>query len=152
MKAHVGTDTQGHVHSVEVPMAATHDSVMMEACLHGEEEEIYGDTGYVSAERKATAEARGATWCVSRKAVRGRGLSESDRLLSRKSSRTRAHVEHPFGVVKHVWGTARPGIVVGSRTQPRCVRSLRWPMATGLASSWLVCEDGFRDGWLLPVR
>ena len=33
MKAHVGTDTQGYVHSVEVTTAATHDSTMMEACL-----------------------------------------------------------------------------------------------------------------------
>ena len=59
MKAHVGTDTQGYVHSVEVTTAATHDSTMMAACLHGEEERIYGDKAYVSAERKAEAEARG---------------------------------------------------------------------------------------------
>ena len=58
MKAHVGADTQGYMHSVEVTTASTHDSTMMEACLHDEEERICGDKAYVSAERKV-AEARG---------------------------------------------------------------------------------------------
>ena len=55
MKAHV--DTQGVVHSV-VAMGV-HDSVMMDACLHGEEEAIYGDKAYACARRKQAAEARG---------------------------------------------------------------------------------------------
>ena len=42
MKAHVGTDPQGLVHSVEASAAIVHDSEMMAACLHGEEEVIYG--------------------------------------------------------------------------------------------------------------
>ena len=58
---HEGTRGYGYayVHSVAVTPAATHDSTMMAACLHGEEERIYGDKAYVSAERKAEAEARG---------------------------------------------------------------------------------------------
>ena len=52
MKAHIGTDTQGYVHSVEVTAANVHDVTMMEQCLHGEEKEIYGDKGYACRKRK----------------------------------------------------------------------------------------------------
>ena len=76
----------------------------MEACLHGEEERIYGDKADVSAERQAAAEARGVEWRVSRKAARGQGLDETDQVFNQESHRIRAHVEHPFGVVKHLWG------------------------------------------------
>ena len=48
MKAHIGSDTQGRVHSVAVTDAAVHDSVVMDECLHGEEAVIYGDKAYAS--------------------------------------------------------------------------------------------------------
>ncbi len=35
---------------------------------------------------------------------RGRKLTCADASFNRKSNRTRARVEHPFGVVKHLWG------------------------------------------------
>ena len=104
MKAHVGTDVQGLVHTVETTSARVHDVDMMETCLHGEEEEIYADKGYVSKVRKEQAEARGATWRVLRKATRSRKLNGADQSFNRKSNRTRARVEHVFGVIKHQWG------------------------------------------------
>lgn len=69
MKMHIGTDTQGRVHSVAVTDAAVHDSQIMEDLLHGEEQIVYGDKAF-----------------------------------NRKSNRTRARVEHAFGVVKNLWG------------------------------------------------
>ena len=39
-----------------------------------------------------------------RKAKRGRKLTCADRSFNRKSNRTRARVEHPFGILKHLWG------------------------------------------------
>ena len=104
MKAHIGTDTQGYVHSVEVTAANVHDVTMMEQCLHGEEKEIYGDKGYACRKRKEKAESQGVSWRVLRKAARGRKLTCADASFNRKSNRTRARVEHPFGVVKHLWG------------------------------------------------
>ena len=102
MKAHVGTDVQGLVHTVETTSARVHDVDMMETCLHGEEEKIYADKGYVSKVRKEQAEARGATWRVLRKATRSRKLNCADQSFNRKSNRTRARVEG--GVIKHQWG------------------------------------------------
>lgn len=107
MKAHIGSDTQGRVHSVVVTSASVHDSVVMENCLHGEEEVIYGDKAYVSAERQQEAESDGIEWRVHRKATRARKLTCADRSFNRKSSRVRARVEHPFGVIKHLWGYSK---------------------------------------------
>ena len=104
MKAHSGTDTRGRVHSIAVTDASVHHSVMMEDLIHGEETEIDGDKAYASDEKKAQAEANGVTWRVNRKARRGRKLNCADKAFSKKSNRTRAKVEHAFGVVKNLWG------------------------------------------------
>ncbi len=104
MKAHIGTDTQGRVHRIEVTNASVHDSVMMAALLHGEEQAIYGDKAYASRERKEWFESMGGCWRVNRKAGNNRRLRACDHAFNRKSNRVRARVEHAFGVVKHLWG------------------------------------------------
>lgn len=104
MKAHIGTDTQGRIHSVVVTDASVHDSQIFEDCLHGEEDELYGDKAYANDERKQVAEANGIIWRVNRKARRGKKLNCADRSFNKKSNRVRAHVEHAFGIVKHLWG------------------------------------------------
>jgi transposase, IS5 family len=104
MKAHIGSDTQGRVHSVVVTDASVHDSQVMEDCLHGEEEAIYGDKAYANEEEKQKAEATGITWRVNRKARRGKKLNCADRAFNKKSNRVRARVEHAFGIVKNLWG------------------------------------------------
>ena len=104
LKAHVGSDRQGRVHSVVVTPASVHDSEVMDDCLHGEEQVIYGDKAYASAERKDAAESDGIEWRVLRKASRSRKLTGADHSFNQKSNRVRARVEHPFGVIKHLWG------------------------------------------------
>lgn len=107
MKAHIGTDTQGRIHSVVVTDASVHDSQIFEDCLHGEEDELYGDKAYANDERKQAAQANGITWRVNRKARRGKKLNCADRSFNKKSNRIRAHVEHAFGIVKHLWGSRK---------------------------------------------
>ena len=104
MKMHIGTDTEGHVHSVAATAANVHDSTVMSDCLHGDEKEIYGDKAYVSSTHQQAAEARGVQWKVLRKGTRGRALDEADQAYNRECNRTRAKVEHAFGIVKHLWG------------------------------------------------
>jgi len=43
MKTHIGTDTQGRVHSIAVTDASVHDFQILEGCLHGEEQAIYAN-------------------------------------------------------------------------------------------------------------
>jgi len=107
MKLHVGSDIQGRVHSVVVTDASVHDSVVMEDCLHGEEQAIYGDKAYASQARQQEAVAAGIDWRVNRKARRGKKLNCADKSFNRKSNRVRARVEHVFGVIKHLWGYRR---------------------------------------------
>ena len=107
MKAHVGSDPQGRVHHVVVTSASVHDSEIMRDCLHGKERVIYGDKAYVSAERKHEAESQGIEWRVHRKAQRNRKLTCADRSFNRKNNRVRSRVEHPFGLIKHLWGYSK---------------------------------------------
>ena len=104
MKAHVGTDTEGKVHSVVVTDASVHDSQIMDELLHGDEQAVYGDKAYANAEKQAQAEAEGIDWRVSRKANRGRKLNCADQAFNKKSNRTRAKGEHAFRIVKDLWG------------------------------------------------
>ncbi len=60
MKAHIGADTEGHVHSVEVIAAGVHESTMMEQCLHGKRKQIYDDKAYTYARKRPRKEA----WCA----------------------------------------------------------------------------------------
>ena len=103
MKAHVGTDTQGRAHSVVVTDASVHDSQILDDLLHGEEEVLYGDKAYADEKKKQDFEAEGKTWRINRKAKRGKKLNIADRSFNKKSNRTRAKVEHLFGVIKNLW-------------------------------------------------
>jgi len=107
MKAHVGTDTNGRVHSVVVTDASVHDSQIMDDLVHGEEQVLYGDKAYANAEKKAEMEASGVEWRINRKAKRGKKLNIADRSFNRKSNRTRAKGEHAFRIVKDLWGYSK---------------------------------------------
>ena len=55
-KAHIGVDQDsGLVHSIEVTSANTHDVTMVPKLLTGEETTVYGDSGYLSAEKRDDA-------------------------------------------------------------------------------------------------
>ena len=55
-KAHVGVDSEsGLVHSLEVTAANVHDVTMTSELLSGEEEIVYGDSGYIGAEKRDDA-------------------------------------------------------------------------------------------------
>lgn len=104
MKAHIGTDTEGRVHSVSVTDASVHDSVIMKELVYGEEDVLYGDKGYVNQESKQEYESQGVAWRINRKAKRGRKLTCADKSFNRKSNKVRSRVEHVFGIIKNLWG------------------------------------------------
>jgi IS5 family transposase len=108
MKAHTGVDKDsGLVHSVAVSAANLHDSQAMEELLHGEESALWGDTAYQSKERKQAAEDKGLAWHVNVKASRNRALTDEERKQNRERSRVRAIGEHPYRIVKMLWGHAK---------------------------------------------
>jgi len=103
MKAHVGTDTRGVTHTLVVTHAAVHDSQVMDQLMHGEEKVIYGDKGYASRQRKQEYEEKGIKCCINLKGCRGHQLTEAEKQINHQQNQKRAFVEHPFGVIKHLW-------------------------------------------------
>ena len=73
--------------------------------LHGEESVVYGDQAYWKEADRQAFEEKGVRYRVNRRAPGGnRKLSERWRKYNRARSRTRARCEHPFRVVKRLWG------------------------------------------------
>jgi IS5 family transposase len=104
MKVHVGTDLKGRVHTVAVTHAAVHDLTMLGELLHGEERVLYGDRGYWKEGDRQDAEAHGLRYRVNRRGTKQEPVSARWKAINRARSRIRAHVEHPFLVVKRQWG------------------------------------------------
>jgi IS5 family transposase len=105
MKLHIGTDRRGIVHSLTATHAAEADIKQLPELLHGEESVVYGDQAYWKEEDRQAFEEAGIRYRMNRRAPGGnKNLSERWRKINRARSRTRACCEHPFRVVKQLWG------------------------------------------------
>jgi IS5 family transposase len=104
MKAHVGTDKHGLVHTLVTTHAGASEFNQLPQLLHGEERELYGDQAYWSEMHRVAAKERGVRYRVNRRPNPGRPLTEYQRRLNRLRSATRARCEHAFHVVKTLWG------------------------------------------------
>jgi IS5 family transposase len=103
MKAHVGTDKRGIVHSLATTDAAQADINQMHKLLHGEEREVLGDQAYWSEEHRQSAQARGIRYRVNRRGTSRKPLTDHQRFINQVRSKTRARGEHAFHVVKRLW-------------------------------------------------
>jgi len=106
MKAHIGTDRRGIVHSLSTTAANAHDSTQMSKLLHGQEREVFGDQAYWNESHRLSALARGIRYRINRRSPR-RALSQYQRFINRRRSAARARVEHVFHVVKRLWGFSK---------------------------------------------
>ena len=104
MKLHIGTDRRGLVHSLTATHAAESDISQMPQLLHGQEREIFGDRGYWKEADRQAFRSRGVRYRINRRGHAAAPLAEKWRAINRARSRTRARVEHPFLVVKRLWG------------------------------------------------
>lgn len=104
MKVHIGTDTRGIVHSLTTTDAAQSDFAQLPDLIHGEEDELYGDRAFWSEEDRASFEEVGVQYKVNRRGTKNNPLSDEWRSINRERSRVRSMVEHPFNVVKRLWG------------------------------------------------
>jgi transposase, IS5 family len=104
MKAHVGTDLNGLVHTLVTTHAGASEFKQLPKLLHGEERELYGDQAYWSEMHRVAAKEHGVRYRVNRRPSATRPLTEHQRKLNRLRSATRARGEHAFRVVKCLWG------------------------------------------------
>jgi IS5 family transposase len=106
MKAHIGTDRHGVVHSLSTTAANVSDITQMPELLHGEEREVFGDQAYWSEAHRQAALAKGIRYRINRRSPR-RPLTTYQRYINRRRSAARARVEHVFHVVKRLWGFSK---------------------------------------------
>jgi len=104
MKFHVGTDPNGIVHTLVATDAAGADITQMPALLHGAEDVLWGDQAYWKEDHRQQWQAEGGRYRVNRRGTQTHPLTPHEKAINRSRSRTRARGEHPFNVVKHLWG------------------------------------------------
>jgi IS5 family transposase len=105
MKAHIGVDSRTKlIHSVAGTAANVHDSQLLPDLLHGEETRVWGDSAYAGQGDVIREHAPDAQDFTNQKGFRNRPLSDEDAARNRTKSRVRAKVEHPFLVLKRIFG------------------------------------------------
>ncbi len=110
MKVHIGADSKtGLIHSASVTAANVHDNQQVENLLHGNETRFYGDSAYRGkGQRERLKElAPNAKDFTNKRAYRNAPLSDADKETNRRKSSIRAKVEHPFLILKRLWGFAK---------------------------------------------
>jgi len=108
MKAHIGVDSRTKlIHSVATTAANVHDSQVLDALLHGAETRVWGDSAYTGQGERPLGKAPYAQDFTNRKGTRNRPLSDAEKTRNRTKSRVRARVEHPFQVIKQIFGFAK---------------------------------------------
>ena len=111
MKAHIGADAgSGLVHTVVGTAANVSDISQAHELLHGQEQTVHGDAGYLGVEKRPEiiAAHRAVEWRIAQRRGKLKALPESwvkDLTLGfeKLKARARALVEHPFHIVKNLF-------------------------------------------------
>ncbi len=110
MKMHIGVDdSTGLIHSIATTSANAHDITQADKLLHGDEQRVWGDAGYVGIEKREEHKDRDVEWFIAmrpgqRAALPKRGdLAKTEKI---KAS-VRAKVEHAFHYIKRVFGYSK---------------------------------------------
>jgi len=105
-KGHIGVQSEGYplVHNTAFSTAKEHDRTHMTDLFHGEERAIFGDSAYLAKADKIGARYEGLYYGISDRGFRDHPLSNSQKKRNRKHSSLRAKVEHPFRIIKDLWG------------------------------------------------
>ena len=113
MKVHIGSDAdQGLVHSVTTTAANAHDVTQAHALLHGEETDVFADSGYRGVEKREEIQAKHpqVKWHIAMMPGQRKAMDKSTPMgailekLEKTKASIRAKVEHPFRVIKRQFG------------------------------------------------
>ena len=113
-KMHIGVDRDsGLVHHVKTTSANEHDVTATSELMHGEEETLNGDSGYIGADKRPEAirknkQGKKIKYIINRKQSSINKLSKCGQYAAKKreheKSSVRCKVEHVFAVVKRLFG------------------------------------------------
>ena len=117
MKAHIGVDADsGLVHTVVGTAANVNDvtqaQAQAQALVHGEETDVFADSGYRGVEKREEIQAKhpNVNWHIAMMPGKRRTLDKDTPMgavlekLEQTKARIRAKVEHPFRVIKRQFG------------------------------------------------
>jgi IS5 family transposase len=144
MKAHIGTDRRGIVHSLCTTAANVSDGTQMHKLLHGAEREVFGDQAYWNGSHRHSAQARGIRYRVNRRPS-SKPLNDYQRLINRRRPAARARVEHAFHVVRHLWGFTKV------RYRGLAKNTARLHTAFALANLYLLRRRLLPPQWSCPL-
>lgn len=115
LKAHIGVDQEsGLVHTLVTTAANVSDISQTAALLHGQEEAVWADAGYVGVDKREdlqealAANGQEVQWHVARRRKTIETMAEGwqkklAQAHEKLKARMRAYVEHPFHVVKNIF-------------------------------------------------
>ena len=115
VKAHIGVDEEsGLVHTVITTAANVSDISQTPALLHGQEQEVGADAGYVGVEKREDMKEALATngqevkWRVAKRRKSIQKMAEGwqkslAQAYEKLKAKIRARVEHPFHVIKNIF-------------------------------------------------
>jgi IS5 family transposase len=110
MKMHIGVDdAMGLIHSIKTTSANEHDITQVDKLLHGDEQRVWGDAGYVGIEKRAEHIGRKMNWLVGMRPGSRAKLVKSNPLFAAEKIKAsvRAKVEHSFFYIKRVFGYSK---------------------------------------------
>ena len=105
MKVHIGTDQEsGIIHSLSTTAANVHDVTEVHNVLHGEEDTVWGDAGYLGAEKRDENKLRNVVWMISQRIGKRKSMCKVERDIEEGIAAVRANVEHAFARIKQQFG------------------------------------------------
>lgn len=109
MKAHIGVDAAtGLIHSLETTKASVHDVTQTSKLLHGDETHLFGDSGYIGAQKRPELiHKKELKWNINLRPSQLKKLPAAARKIEHIKSQIRAKVEHPFKYIKQVFGYSK---------------------------------------------
>ncbi len=108
MKIPIGADSAaGVIHSATVTAANVHDTKQLDQLLHGEETWVYGDLAYRGRKAVLAEVAPRAKDFTNKRAYKNKPLTEAEQRANTTKTSVRSKIEHPFRMIKGVWGFAK---------------------------------------------
>ena len=114
MKAHIGVDADsGLVHTLTTTAANAHDVTQAAELLHGQEKDVFADSGYRGADKRSEVKEQhpDVHWSVAMMPSKRQELKDETstsavlaEILEKLKAGIRAKVEHPFRVLKCQFG------------------------------------------------
>lgn len=111
IKAHIGANEEsGLVHTVITTAANVSDISQTCALLHGQEQEVGADAGYVGVEKREDMQQALATngqdvkWRIAKRRTTVKKMAQGwQKELAQAYEKLKARVEHPFHVIKNIF-------------------------------------------------